>query len=442
MTERLARALAPWRARLVGIDDVGGPVVVACSGGADSLALLALVRAHGLAATAVYVDHGLRPRSEHDAHVVRGAARALGADVVVVSVDVAAGGNLAARARAARYRALERVRADLGADAILVGHTRDDQAETVLLNVLRGSATAGLAGMPARRDHIRRPLLALRRADTHEICARLRFAPVQDPMNDDARYRRVWLRREVLPRLTQGARRDLVEVLARQAALARDDDALLASLASEAMPPASRLDAAHLVSLPVALARRVVRQWLGIPASFDHVEAVLAVARGERRAAELPGRRIERVRQQLHVIQRDGSTPAAASLVLPGNGQFGTWTVDAWVEEGPPASWPDGAAVVVTDAAVLGERATVRAARAGDRFHPIGARGAKGVLDALAEVGVPAAERRRRPVMVDAVGRVCWVVGYRIDERVRVTSHTRRFLWIEASTPDPERAPA
>jgi tRNA(Ile)-lysidine synthase len=446
VNERLARALVPWRARLLELDDVQH-VIVACSGGADSLALLALASVADVSVVAVYVDHGLRPTTQHDIAVVAEAARLLGVPLETVAVDVATGGNLEARARDARYSALERVRDAHDADAILVGHTRDDQAETVLLNTLRGSATSGLAGMPSRRGMIRRPLLALRRADTHEICARLGFAPVHDPMNDDIRHRRVWLRRELMPRLEQGARRDLVDVLARQAEVARDDDALLAALAADAMGVApagagAGLDARRLITLPNALARRVVRGWLAVPSSFDQIEAILAVARGERRAVELEGgRRVERVQMQLHIVVLQDAAPVPSALLIPGRCAFGCWEVEAWIEEGPPAGWPDGAEAVVADAARVGERAAIRAARPGDRFTPLGRRGAKTVFSALAEVGVPSALRHQQPVVVDAADEVIWVVGYRIDERVRVTTQTSRFLWIEASS-DPERATA
>ena len=246
------RSIAPWVARVGNVDDLapGAPTVVGCSGGADSLALLALARARDLDVVAVYVDHGLRPGTAHDARVVRDAAAEVGAEARVVAVHVDPNANVEARARDARYAALERAADDAHAAAILVGHTRDDQAETVLLALLRGSGTTGLAGMAAVRGRVRRPLLDLRRADTAEICARLRWAPVYDPMNDEIHHRRVWLRREVIPQLVRGAQRDLVEVLARQAAVLRDDDELLDTLAAQYVPD----DADVLAGLPRSLA--------------------------------------------------------------------------------------------------------------------------------------------------------------------------------------------
>jgi tRNA(Ile)-lysidine synthase len=434
------RAIAPWNDRMIVVHDLapGTRVIVGCSGGADSLALLALARARDLDAVAVYVDHGLHSRTAHDASVVREAAAEVGASMRVVEVDVDARANVEARARDARYGALARAAEEELATAILVGHTRDDQAETVLLALLRGSGTAGLSGMAAVRGALRRPLLEMRRADTREICARLQWAPVFDPMNDDLRYRRVWLRREVMPRLEAGARRDLAEVLARQAALVREDEELLDALAAGNSPD----DANALAALPRPIGRRVVRRWLGPPPpSSATVDAVLEVARGERRAVELTGaRRVERVGARLHLVTVDGPPPLeeAATLTFPGRARFGALAIDAWVEQGPPVAWPDGRRCAVADADRAGAVGTIRVARPGERFRPLGRGGSKLVRDALVDAGVPAARRAHAPVVSAgadaAVPADCalWVVGYRIDDRVRVTSRTRRYLWMSA----------
>ena len=432
------RSVAPWAARLHGIDDLepNDRVVVGCSGGADSLALLALARARDLSVVAVYVDHGLRAGTDHDARVVNNAAAEVGAQSRVINVDVDPSANLEARARSARYEALEQVADAVSAHAVLVGHTLDDQAETVLLALLRGSGATGLSGMPAVRGRLRRPLLGLRRADTHEICARLRWAPVHDPMNDELHHRRVWLRREVMPQLERGTQRDLAEVLARQASLLRADDELLVAIAAEHAPD----DAVALAALPLPLARRVVRRWLGPPPpGSTAVDGVLAVARGERRAVEIPGgRRVERVGARLHAVSAVGSGPAAApaALGIPGSVRHGVIVVDAWIEAAPPVAWPDGRSRAVADADLVGTDATVRVARAGERFRPLGRGGSKLVRDALGEAGVPAGRRAHAPIVSAGPGAAVtadsaiWVVGYRIDDRVRVTARTRRYLWM------------
>jgi tRNA(Ile)-lysidine synthase len=288
--------LAGWRAAFNdAVRGLAAPVVVGCSGGADSLALLALAVDAGLAPVAVHVDHGLRDGSAAEATHVRAVAERLGATFRAADVTVVPGANLEARARDARYAALDDVRADVGADVVLVGHTADDQAETVLLNVLRGSAAAGLAGMAPRHGSVVRPLLRYRRAETLAICAALGLDVVDDPMNDDPAFRRVAIRQQVLPLLSTLAERDLVPVLARQADILRSDSEFLDELAAAAWPGVEGPLAATLAALPEPLARRAVRQWCGAPPpSLAEVERVLAVAAGEARATELAGGRAVR----------------------------------------------------------------------------------------------------------------------------------------------------
>lgn len=434
MTDALSAVVGRWRHRLVAVDDLDGPVVVGCSGGADSLALLALLHGTGHDVHAVYVDHGLRDRATHDADVVRSIAQRLAVPFQVRAITVPRTGSLEANARAGRYAALADARRDVGARAIAVGHTRDDQAETVLLNLLRGAGTTGLAGMTARRGDVVRPLLALRRADTAQICSLLGFAPVHDTMNDDERHRRVWLRREVLPRLAAGARRDVVDVIARQADLLRDEDAYLDALAASSVPvtAAGALDVAALLAAPPPLARRAVRRWLGSPpVPLDAVDAVLTVARGERRAALVPGgRRIERLGSALNLLDGAAAVPDEVVLDVPGRATFGSYALDAWVEHAAPVWWPDGRSAAVVDADALGSTVVVRPPRAGERFRPLGRGGSKLVHDALAEAGIPAGSRVAHPVVANAGGEVCWVVGYRIADHVKVTARTRRYCWM------------
>jgi tRNA(Ile)-lysidine synthase len=285
--------LEPLRARFAAATrELAAPVVVACSGGADSVALLELAAHAGLAPLAVHVDHGLREGSGAEVAQVGALADALGAGFHSTRIAVDSGSNLEARARDARYRALEQARVAHRADVVLVGHTADDQAETVLLNVLRGAAAAGLAGMAARHGTIVRPLLDLRRAETRALCDALGLAVFDDPMNDDRAFRRVAIRHDVLPYLSALAERDLVPVLARQAEILRSDSEFLDELAARAWPGADGPRAASLVALPLPLARRALRQWLGAPPpSMAEVERVLAVAAGDARATELAGGR-------------------------------------------------------------------------------------------------------------------------------------------------------
>jgi tRNA(Ile)-lysidine synthase len=271
----------------------GTDVTCAVSGGADSLALLALAVAAGCRATAVHVDHGLRPGSASEAEVVRAAAEHLGAGFQAVTVEVAPGPNLEARARAARYAALP--------PGALTGHTADDQAETVLLNLVRGAGLDGLAGMAPDR----RPIRRLRRHETRALCAALGLDPVADPSNNDPAFRRNRVRHELIPLLDAIAERDVAAVLARQADTARDEATFLDGLAAEI----DACDAKALTAAPVVLSRRAVRMWLrGAGGTERHppdaaaVERVLAVARGDAVACELAGGwRVARTRGRLRV---------------------------------------------------------------------------------------------------------------------------------------------
>ncbi len=307
-----AIALAGWRARLRGLEAVAPPVVVGCSGGADSTALLAVAVDVDLDPIAVHVDHGLRPDGDAEAAHVAAVAARLGARFEARRVRVPPGANLEARARDERYEALEAVQSELGGDVVLVGHTLDDQAETVLLNLLRGSGSAGLAGMPVRRGRIVRPLLGIRHAETIALCAELGITPLHDPSNDDTSFRRAWVRHELLPLLDRGAARDMAPVLARQADVLRAESEFLDELARNEWPTEAGATSCDLARLHAPVARRAVRCWLGQPPpSFDEVEAVLAIARGEGVAADLAGGRRVVVRRGVMHIERAGTVTAA-----------------------------------------------------------------------------------------------------------------------------------
>ncbi len=262
-------------------------VFCAVSGGADSLALLVLACASGCRVTAMHVDHGLRPGSAREAGAVKAACDRFGAVFVSHRVAVAPGSNLEARARRARYGVLP--------TGVMTGHTADDRAETMLLNLLRGSGAAGLAALgPSPR----RPLLALRRGETVALCGQLGLEALQDPSNSDPRFRRNRVRNELLPLLAAIAERDVVPLLTRLGGHLDELDQLVGALARE-------LDAcrvADLVGAPPAVAAQALRSWLRQhsdaelhPPDAATVARVLAVARGQARATEIGGgRRVSR----------------------------------------------------------------------------------------------------------------------------------------------------
>jgi tRNA(Ile)-lysidine synthase len=255
--------------------------------------LMALGVAHGCLVTVYHVDHHIREGSSGEAAVVERAAEAVGAKFVALHVDCPKGPNLEARARLLRFGVLPK--------QVATGHTADDQAETMLLNLLRGSARDGLSGI--RRDH-RHPILGLRRAETLSYAQDLQVEIVVDPSNEDPTYLRNRVRHELLPLLGDIAGRDPVPILVRQSELLRDESILLDDLSSTIDPT----DVKALRAAPIALARRALRGWLresspqGYFPDARVIERVLRVVSGEVLACEIAGGlRVRRSRGHLFV---------------------------------------------------------------------------------------------------------------------------------------------
>ena len=265
------------RAKLLALctfPSAGTPLDLAVSGGSDSVAMLLLAVEAGCVVTVWHVDHGIRPESAAEAFSVGELAARLGVQFTLRAVAVPDGPNLEARARIARYGELPA--------GIMVGHTADDLAETVLANVMRGTGIDGLAPM-LRNELVVRPILALRRADTLALCRDAGISVVVDPMNADPRYRRVRIRHELLPLLDSIAKRDVTPLLTRMAAVTSDDVALLDSLAAEIDPTSAR----SVAAAPVALARRALNRWMvssgvgdGHPMGLATLDRALSVAQG------------------------------------------------------------------------------------------------------------------------------------------------------------------
>ena len=247
---------------------VAAPVVVACSGGADSLAVAAAVAFETTGAALVTVDHGLQPGSDVQAARVAAIGYELGFDPVeVIRVEVARAGGREAAARTARYAALSGVAAALDRD-VLLGHTLDDQAETVLLGLGRGSGPRSISGMRARTGRYCRPLLGIRRETTEAACHALGLDYWDDPHNADRSLQRVRLRREVLPLLEDVLQGGVAEALARTAAQLQDDDDAMTARAAGS----STSDTSELAALPRAVRTRVLRA-LALEAGATEVTA-------------------------------------------------------------------------------------------------------------------------------------------------------------------------
>ena len=287
----------------------GDLVLAACSGGADSLALAAALAFEapglGLAAGGVTVDHGLQDGSADQAGQVAKTLAGLGLDPVqclAVTVARRGAGGPEAAARAARYAALDRACDAAGAAAILLGHTLDDQAETVLLGLARGSGARSLAGMPERQGRCLRPLLGLRRAQTRAACAAQDLEPWDDPPNAEPGFARARVRHRLLPALEEELGPGVAEALARTARQLRADADLLDLLAQSdfersVSPQTGEVSVDVVAGLPAAIRSRVLRNAAiaaGCPAgalTADHVAGLDALATGWRgqRWIDLPG---------------------------------------------------------------------------------------------------------------------------------------------------------
>jgi len=384
----------------------GDRVLVACSGGPDSLALLHALRRLaprlGIRLRAVYVDHGLRPAAAAEgARVVAAAARLdLAGEVVALGLRT----KSMEAAREARYAALERLADTRGATKIAVAHTLSDQAETVLMRLVRGAGVRGLSGMPPVRGRIIRPLCEVSRAEVVEFCRRQGLRPVRDPTNLKPEYLRNRVRHELLPLL----RRENPRIERALAHLAEH----LRQLDGAIVDAARRLDPSQVAALraagPAVRARAL---------SHAHLVAIERLLESSAGTAELSlpgGVRLERRYGELFWVKEE--IPVGA----PGQYRFGLWRVEI-----AETDRPEGAFTFDLDAVPLPW--TLRAPRAGDRMRPRGLSGSKKLQDIFVDAKVPRPERAQVPVLVWGSDILC-VGGLRASELGRPQTASRRLL--------------
>lgn len=331
---RLTPSVADLRRAVRGVlPPAGSLVLVALSGGPDSLALAAATAFEapraGLRAGAVIVDHGVQEGSADAAAAASVTATALGLDpVLTVRVHVGTAGGPEAAARDARYAALDKARVELGASHVLLGHTLDDQAETVLLGLARGSGSSSLSGMAVHSGALVRPLLGIRRSTTVQACADLGLDPWLDPQNDEEAFTRVRVRNGILPLLEDQLGPGVAEALARTADQLREDADALDHFADEQIEELAEqagagiaLPVAALASNPPALRQRIIR--LAVAAEF-HVSLsrtqTLEVARlvtdwHGQGALDLPGVSVERRGGFLLFTARNPHTRSASAPI-------------------------------------------------------------------------------------------------------------------------------
>ena len=437
----------------------GESVLVAVSGGADSVALLHLL---GLLAPAwrlrlhvLHVDHGLRADSACDAGFVRMLGARLGVPVEVARVEVGQG-SVEAAARAARYAALEAEADRVGATRITTGHTADDQAETVLMRALAGAGLRGLAAIPPVRGRVIRPLLDVRRQALRDLLVAAGLPWLEDPTNQDRRFARNRIRHEVLPVLAEAVDADVVPLLGRTARLAREAvDALeqtaSATLARLAMAEsdALTLPRAALAALPPPVAAEMLRQAaarLGGRAplrAWAHrgLRRILAAA-PPRRPFRLGTVSVEVSGDRVRVGARPATPLASRALTVPGRVELPEigQAIEARVRPADGYALSPAPERVAFDAAVLPRTLTIRPRRRGDRFRAFGG-GERRLKAFFIDAKVPRWERSRRP-LVEARGEIVWVAGLRRGAAAPVTAATREIVELDLVTlaePAPRR---
>ena len=446
----------------------GTRLVLAVSGGGDSVALAYLLRELAAAgelsiAGVAHFNHQLREGASRDEAFCESLAGALGWPFLAGREDVRArasdeGRSLEDAARTARHAFFERAREHFSADAVAVGHTRDDQAETFLLRLLRGAGPRGLSAMHPRNGRIVRPLLDCRRGDLRAALAQRGIAYVEDETNADVSIPRNRVRAELLPLLEQRFNPSIVDALADQAGLARDDwNWMLGELATDNLQVTTdnpgTLELAPLLAAPRALRRLALWRAMtdaagGRTVSIQHVEAVLELIEspGSRGSIDVPGHFVERVgdRVVLRSGRADDARAAGASNVfryplsipgevrLAGDGRIVSAELAA-ADAGAQAlrarlSNRAAASTAVVAAQGWAAPLAVRNRRPGDRFQPFGLDGQKKLQDFLVDRKVARAERDRVPLVVDENDRILWVAGHEIDEAFRVTDASQAVL--------------
>jgi tRNA(Ile)-lysidine synthase len=428
----------------------GDRVLVAVSGGADSVGLLhalcALAAEFDLTLSVLHVDHRLREDSAEDAAFVRALGERFGVPVAIVAVDVPRRGSLEERARLLRYTALEAAADSVGAARIALGHTADDQAETVLLRLLARAGPRGLAGIPPVRGRIVRPLIDVRHRD---VVATLTAADEpwrEDPTNGDVRFARNRIRHEVLPVLAASLGEDPVPALASTAYRLRrivETMETLARLTLERWIAEGSAQAGECaIVLPLTALRglsrdvavevlRLVARRLGSRAPFRawvHRALDRVLAPGRPRLARFAGLTVEVSGAWLRLASAPSPPLAPRFLDVPGTiglDELGL-VLEARVLAAAGYVVPREPSVAAFDADCLPPRLTVRARRPGDRFTPFGATERR-VKAFLIDARVPRWDRGRVPV-VDASGTIVWLAGRRRAAIAPVTAVTRRVV--------------
>ena len=435
----------------------GDRVVAAVSGGGDSVCLLDILYrlkdSFVIDLVVAHFDHGLRPgEDESETQFVGSLAESLSLPFETKRAGPGlrtGSSSLEERAREARYRFLEEVRKGAKAQKIALGHNLNDQAETVLMRLLRGSGPSGLAGIPpCRGEKVIRPLIELTREEIDAYLGKKGLTYVSDPSNLDTRFLRNRIRLELLPQLKKCQPR-IVEILGKTAEIMRTDEtwleekaeAWINDVAAEMANGKVSIPLSSFATLPETLKNRVIRQGLRRAGGnlrrvgFRHVEAINRLAAGGRPQArvDLPnGVTAKRVYDTLILTRKDVKALPDFCYSIGGPGAFHLQSLESTVtlEEMEKGSLSDMEAspwIAFLDAGCIDYPLMVRNFRPGDKFVPLGMEGHRKLKDFFIDLKLPSEIRQRIPILA-CKDTLLWVCGLRINDRFKVTSETRRVL--------------
>jgi tRNA(Ile)-lysidine synthase len=423
--------------------------VVLISGGADSTCLAAALAEYCGRPNvhALHLNYGLRESAGDDEQVCRRLCGLLRIDLRVER-PVLGEGNVQAAARDARYSAAERLRERLGCDWVATGHTRTDLAETVLYRLASSPGTRALLGLPARRNRVVRPLLAIERADLRRLAAAAALPFRDDPTNLDPRFARNRIRAEALPALravSGEAERNIAETRAEIG----EERQLLDRVVAEALDAAGAGDGAIAIRADALEGKEPALRRLALRTLAERA-AGHEVALGRRRAGEIwrlarlseggevdLGAGVRAVCEQglIRFTAGDETLPEPVALTVPGRVRFGAWEIRAELQPSPvEANGPERA---ILDPGAVGSDVMVRAWRAGDRIQPLGMVGSKTLQDLFTDRKVPRSLRHTLPVVISD-DRVAWVAGVAVSEEFRLGRAPSQAVVMSASLHDHE----
>ena len=439
----------------------GGRVVVALSGGGDSVALARLLCEMSVMASwsvvgFLHINHQLRSVANEDADFCRELSNELNVPFLIEKVNVEAvsrefGISVEEAGHRLRHEIFNRICRSQVADCVATGHTRDDLAETVLLRLIRGAGPRGLAGIHPRNGFVVRPLLDITRKELREYLEVQGLPHCEDTTNEDTSVARNRIRHLLIPFLKKNFSEGIVDVLAREASIARADDEWMEREVDQAVgqivcygEEVADIDCQAIAKLPIALARRVSKRVLehvgGRPMSFNQTHRLLSLIRTPCRSdfsEDFPGSRLTRNSDRTRLVRWQGrgegrksvvsefeyALPVPGKIKVPELGQI----VSATLSGSVPKLTARGQTVAVSSERIASPL-TVRNWRPGDVIRPLGLGGRKKLQDLFVDRKISRANRQAIPIVADSRGKIVWVAGQTLDEDFRVTDSDRGVL--------------